>query len=146
MNGTFTTNVLIDATPNEVWSTLTETQRMKEWIAEPDMNIEVVTDWKLESTITIRGFHHANFENKGTILSFDKGKKLKYSHLSSLSRLPDRWENYSIIEFTLEPIADHTQLTLDISNFPTESIRKHLEFYWRSTIVLIKTKAETIKA
>jgi len=106
------------------------------------MKIEVETDWKVNSPFVVRGFHHVKFENKGVVLAFDKGKRLSYSHLSSISRLPDKQENYSILEFTLAPAGHSTSLTLDIRNFPTNSIQKHLEFYWGASMVLIKETVE----
>lgn len=111
-------------------------------MGEPEMKLEVHTDWKINASILVRGFHHLNFENKGTVLLYDKEKKLSYSHLSSLSRLPDEPGNYSILEFVLTPLDKQTQLTIFITNFPTETIRKHLEFYWRGTIIKIKKIAE----
>ena len=40
------------------------------------------------------------------------------------------------------PTDQQTQLTATIENFPTETIRKHLGFYWRATIVMIKKAVE----
>lgn len=111
-------------------------------MGEPEMQIKVITDWKINSPILIQGFHHVKFENKGTILQYDNGNKLSYSHLSNVSRLPDSPENYSILEFVLTTAEEKTLLTLNIENFPTEVIRKHLEFYWRGTMVGIKKMAE----
>ena len=111
-------------------------------MGEPEMKVEVLTDWKINSPIFIRGFHHVQFENKGIVLQYEKGKMLSYSHLSSVSRLPNKPENYSILEFILTPVDKNTQLTLNITNFPTEIIRKHLEFYWRTTIITIKKSVE----
>jgi uncharacterized protein YndB with AHSA1/START domain len=125
-----------------VWTTLTDLELMSKWLGDPEMNIEVQTDWNINSPIFIRGFHHTKFENKGTILQYDKEKRLSYTHLSSVSRLADEKENYTILEFILTPIDNQTQLTLNIENFPTETIRKHLEFYWRTTIVTIKKQTE----
>jgi hypothetical protein len=115
---------------------------MTQWMADPETKIEVHTNWKINEGFLIRGFHHLNFENKGIVLSYDKEKKLSYSHLSSLSRLPDKRENYSILEFVLTPVDKQTLLTLFITNFPTDAIRKHLEFYWRGTLVKIKKAVE----
>jgi hypothetical protein len=44
------------------------------------------------------------FENKGIILKYLKERILSYSHLSSVSRLPDNIENYTVIEFVLTPL------------------------------------------
>ncbi|MGN6601816.1 MAG: SRPBCC family protein [Ginsengibacter sp.] len=142
MTDQFSTSVTIKAAPAEVWRVLTDIRMVTQWSGEPEMKIEVVTDWKINSPIIIRGFHHIRFENKGTVLQFDREKKLSYSHLSSVSRLPDKPENYSILEFNLTPSGKQTLLELIISNFPTETIRKHLEFYWRTTVVKIKRMAE----
>jgi len=81
-------------------------------------------------------------ENKGIVLKYEKEKRLIYTHLSSLSRLPDKQENYSTLEFILTPTANHTLLTLNIENFATELIRKHLEFYWKTTLNVIKENVE----
>lgn len=125
-----------------MWRTLTNLEQMSKWLGEPEMNLQVKTDWKINSPISIRGFHHANFENKGTVLQFDKEKILRYTHLSSVSRLPDNEENYTVLEFKLTPIDNKTQLVITINNFPTETIRKHLEFYWQTTIFTIKKQSE----
>jgi uncharacterized protein YndB with AHSA1/START domain len=143
MTDKFSTTVTINSEPAKVWTALTDIELMRQWLGEPEMKIEVQTDWKINSKIFIRGFHHIKFENKGIILQYDREKKLSYSHLSSISRLPDKPESYSILEFILTAFDKQTLLTLNISNFPTETIRKHLEFYWRTTIVNIKRKAET---
>lgn len=139
----FSTTTIIHANPTRVWTILTKPEFMVQWLGEPEMEIKIETDWKVNFPIVIRGFHHVKFENKGHVLEFDKEKRLRYTHLSSVSRLPDKIENYSILDFTLERTNESTSLTLDVQNFPTESIRKHLEFYWRPTILLIKNVAET---
>jgi uncharacterized protein YndB with AHSA1/START domain len=146
MTDKFSTAVTINSEPAEVWAALTEHELMTQWMTDPEMKIEIHTNWKINEEILIRGFHHLRFENKGIVLSYDKEKKLSYSHLSSLSRLPDKPENYSILEFVLTPADKQILLTLFITNFPTETIRKHLEFYWRGTMVKIKNAAEALGA
>lgn len=138
----FSTSVLINSEPSKVWTTLTDFELMSQWMGDPEMKIEVQTDWKIDSEIFIRGFHHIKFENKGVILQYDRENRLSYTHLSSVSRLEDKYENYTILEFVLIPIEEQTLLTLNIENFPTEIIRKHLEFYWRTTILTIKGQTE----
>ncbi|OQP45403.1 ATPase [Niastella yeongjuensis] len=137
--------VVINALATDVWKALTQPFLMKQWMGEDEMNLHIQTSWVVNSPITITGFHHLPFVNKGTILEFDEEKVLSYSHNSSLSRLPDEPENYSVIKFNLSPAETQTALTLTISNFPTETIHKHLEFYWQSTIVLLKKFIENTK-
>lgn len=134
--------VVINALTTNVWKALTQPFLMKQWMGEETMNLHIQTSWAVNTPITISGFHHLPFVNKGTILEFDEEKVLSYSHNSSLSRLPDEPGNYTVIKFNLSPADSQTALTLSISNFPTETIYRHLEFYWQSTIVLLKKFVE----
>lgn len=106
------------------------------------MKLEVHSTWRPKSPIIISGFHYTRFENKGTVLVFEPNKTLKYTHLSSLSRLADQDENYSILEFILMTEGNQTRLSLTITNFPTETIFRHLDFYWNTTMVMIKDVLE----
>lgn len=83
-----------------------------------------------------------DFENRGTVLQFEPEKALQYTHLSSISRLPDRPENHATIAFRLIPIGDQTTLELTLSNFHNESIQKHLVFYWNVTLEVLKRTVE----
>jgi len=135
-------SIIIKALPESVWHMLTNHGAMKQWMGDPEMKLEVMADWKMGGSIVIKGFHHVAFENKGTILKFDPTNVLAYTYLSSLSRLPDHPVNYSIIEFRLISIDEGTQLTLLLSNFPTEAIFKHVDFYWTTTLQILKEAAE----
>ncbi len=134
--------IQINADSSVVWTYLTQPDLMKEWMGEPEMNIVVSTDWVIGSDIFTKGFHHVSFENKGKVLQFEPYTILQYSHLSSISRLPDSVENYSITSFLLKPSQSQTILTVKLENFPTETIFKHLDFYWKSTLVIIKKLIE----
>jgi uncharacterized protein YndB with AHSA1/START domain len=141
----FSISATINSGPAEVWETLTNLESMSKWLGEPEMRITVQTDWQINSAIFIRGFHHVNFENKGTILQYERNKRLSYTQLDSISGLSDKKENYTILEFVLTSLNNHTQLTINIENFPTETIRKHLEFYWQTTVLTIKAQTENIR-
>jgi len=137
----FTKTITIDAPASEVWKVLTDLRVMKKWMLEEEL--EIITDWKVGNPILIKGTAHwVYFENSGRVLKFEPGKILQYTHLSSLSKLPDLTENYCIIEFKLSPQEKGTDLTLTLSNFPTESIYKHLVFYWNTTLGMIRDFTE----
>ena len=123
-------SVTIDAPPFEVWRALTDPDLMKQWMAEPEMRLRIIPDWKVGSPIIVKGHHNnVDFENKGTVLQFEANSILRYSHLSSVSELPDKAENYTVIEFRLARTEDDsTSLTVRTSNFPGESIFKHWEY------------------
>ncbi|SIO13838.1 SRPBCC family protein [Chitinophaga niabensis] len=142
MTDKFSTNVLIHATREQVWNILTTPEIMADWMGGDELQIKVITTWEINSPILIQGFHHMKFENSGWVLQYEKESRLSYSHLSNISRLPDKPENYTVMEFVLTPAEEGTLLTLNIENFPTEVILKHLAFYWRTTIFKIKKVAE----
>jgi len=135
--------VYISATPPIVWQYLTDTDMMARWMGEQEMNIKVETDWTVGNPIVISGFHHTKFENKGRVLDFEPNKLLQYTHLSSVSRLPGDEENYAIISFLLSSENEGTLLTLTLERFATETIMKHLDFYWRGAINVLKRRIET---
>lgn len=115
---------------------------MKRWMSETE--IDIITDWKEGSPITIRGdLYGTRFEVKGVVLQFEPERFLEYTHLSSLSELADKAENYSILEFRLEPKENETILVLTLSNFPTETIYKHFAFYWNGALELLRRSVES---
>jgi len=133
----FSKSIFINADVSKVWHALTIPELMKKWMLEEEINI--ITDWRVGSQIRIEGKQHwAHFENKGIVLQFEKEKNLQYSHWSSLSRLPDNSENYTVFEFGLTQGGSQTELTLTINNFPTKVIYKHLVFYWDITLRILK--------
>ncbi|TSJ42334.1 SRPBCC family protein [Fluviicola chungangensis] len=134
-------SILIEASLETVWSYLTDPKRMKEWMGDEAMEIDIISDWKIGGSFVIRGFHHVPFENRGTILQFDPEKVFQYEFLSSLSNLEDLPENYTTISFCLKAKGDQTELRVEASNFPTFEIYKHWEFYWNGTLEIIKCKS-----
>jgi uncharacterized protein YndB with AHSA1/START domain len=135
-------SVLINASASKVWTCLTDPNLMKEWKGEPGMHLEIYTNWIVGTPISIKGFHHVHFENKGTVIQFDPQKIIQYSHLSSISHLPETKENYTIITFIVSPDEEKTLLKIRIENFPSASIYQHLNFYWTGTMKILKDFAE----
>jgi len=140
--GPIVRTIEIDAAPRAVWGALTDADSMKRWMAHPDVGMDIITDWVVGAPIVVHGFHIVRFENRGTVLAFDPPRLLRYSHLSSLSRLPDSIESHAVFEFRLDPSDSRTALTVTVSNFPTEAIFKHLDFYWRGALGAVKQFVE----
>lgn len=138
----FSYTLRINSSPTDIWKALTHPEQMKQWMSEPEMHLEINTDWTVGKPIVISGFHHVRFENTGVVLLYEPFLSLSYSTLSSVSRLPDVPENYSVLTFQLIPIDNETDITITVRNFPTETIFKHLEFYWRTTLHLLKKFVE----
>ncbi|MFN8443062.1 MAG: SRPBCC domain-containing protein [Caldilineaceae bacterium] len=140
-NRVFHKTITIHAPTSKVWAALTEPALMKLWMAESE--IEILTDWRVGAPFIIRGnLHKVKFENRGVVLQFEVERLLKYTHLSSISRLPDQPENHSIFEFQLTSLGEQTSLALTASNFATDPIYRHLAFYWNVALGMLKKLVE----
>jgi hypothetical protein len=136
-------SIRLNASLSVVWETLTQRELMKKWMS--DSEIEIITTWEIGSPMIINvqaESYKTAFTNTGVVLQFLKESVLEYSHLSSLSRLADQAENYTIIRFTLQPEGDGALLELNLTNFPTESHYKHIDFYWTVTLEVLKRFVE----
>jgi uncharacterized protein YndB with AHSA1/START domain len=134
--------VVIAAPPMAVWRALTDPAAMRVWMGEPEMAIEVDTDWRPGSPIVISGEHHGPFRNRGIVLDAVPGALLRYTHLSSVSGLADVPEHYSAIAFALDAADGGTAVRLTVERFPTDTIYRHLNLYWRGTLDVFKAFVE----
>ena len=135
--------VEIEAARGRVWEALTNIEQMLQWMGEPEIRMELEADWRVGGIVLIKGFHHVAFENKGTVLEFDPPNVLRYNQLSSISRLVDTPENHTEFDYRLTGDEDRTSVTLTIRGFPTEAIFRHIDFYWRVTLGILKQFVET---
>ena len=134
--------VIINAPRADVWDALTNASSIPQWMGAPELRIEVSSTWTVGQPLVITGVLHGTFENAGTILRFEPEHVLCYTHLSSLSRLPDEPQNYCRLCFEVAEAASGTAVTLTVTNFPTETIFKHMDFYWRTAIEVFKRFVE----
>ncbi|MEJ0104533.1 MAG: SRPBCC domain-containing protein [Bacteroidota bacterium] len=81
-------------------------------------------------------------EFKGKILQLEPGKLFQYSSWSKISKLPDKPENYSLIEFRLTPMEDQTTLSVTHSNLIAKAAVEHSNFYWNVALGLIRRLTE----
>jgi uncharacterized protein YndB with AHSA1/START domain len=134
--------VIINAPRSTVWDGLTNPASMQQWMGTPKMRLQIISSWKVAEPILITGLLHGAFENKGTIVRFEPEHRLCYTHLSSSSRLPDEPQNYAVLCFELADVATQTAVSLTVDHFPTETIFKHLNFYWRTAMEVFKKFVE----
>jgi uncharacterized protein YndB with AHSA1/START domain len=133
--------ITINAPVEVVWATLTSPTSMKAWMS--DAEIDLTVNWIVGGPMVVRGeLHGVSYENRGTILQYEPHSVLRYSYWTSLSRLPDRPENHSVVEFRLSAVDDHTELTLTHSVLRPETTDKHSAFYWSITLGGIKKLIE----
>ena len=133
--------ITINASVSKVWDALTSADQIKNWLW--DTEVIVISDWKVGSPILFKGkFHEMDFETKGIILKLEKEKVFKYSYWTPISEISDSPENYHIIEFALRPDGSKTLLTLTINNLINDVIYGHVNFYWNTTLEVLKKLLE----
>lgn len=138
-----TKTISIDAPAAKVWDALTIPALMKQWMLDTELEIE--SGWEEGSPIIFRGdLHDSLFENRGVILKFRPHKIFEYSYLSNLSRLPDEPGNHCVITFTLNNLDGQTILELKLRNFVAETSYEHANFYWTTTLGILKKFVERL--
>jgi uncharacterized protein YndB with AHSA1/START domain len=133
-------HVTIDASPDAVWSALTDPTLIKQWF----FGTETVTDWKVGSPITHRGeMNGRTYEDKGEIIAFEPGKRLVHSHWSAMSGRPDKPENYEQVAYLLEPNGARTEVVIREENLPSEEAKATSRKAWRSALAALKDVVES---
>ena len=133
--------ITINAPVSQIWHTLTTPELMKDWLF--DTPIYVASDWRAGSPITFSGhWYKKPYQDKGTILEIEPEKTLRYKYLSHLSKLADSPENYTEVQFTLQPSGEQTILNLTHSNFILSTMYSHSNFYWLLTLDRLKKLIE----
>ena len=103
----------------------------------------MISDFKVGSPIHFEGKHSGVFyKDKGVILKFEPENVFQYSYWNEVSRLPDIPENYVVIEFKLHPEKSTVILELIVSNCAEGTIFSHWNFYWSTTLHVIKRLIE----
>jgi uncharacterized protein YndB with AHSA1/START domain len=136
--------ITINASAEHVWAVLTQPELIAKWML--DTPVEIDTEWREGGKLQEQGdLHGLPFENRGKIIRFDPPAALEYTHWSTLSLIPDVPQNYSILQFELQTADHSTVLKLTINNLVTFEIFKHLEFYWKVALHLLKEVAESLE-
>jgi uncharacterized protein YndB with AHSA1/START domain len=135
----------VDAPRREVWRSLTDPARIREYY----LGAEVQTDWQVGSAITFKGeWNGKSYEDKGEILVFELERKLAYSHWSPTAGKPDAPENYHVVEVTLDEREGTTRVTLRQSNLDggatdeDRANREHYEKNWKQLLDGLKKTTE----
>ncbi|GAA2054391.1 SRPBCC family protein [Leifsonia soli] len=125
-----------------VWKVLTTNGARPEIL----FGAEVVSDWRLGSTIVWRGeWQGKAFEDHGRVIELEDREepwRVVLTHFSPLSGLPDVPENYHTLRFELDEIPGGTRVTLDQDNNPTREAAEHAQANWAQMLEGVKTVAE----
>ena len=103
----------VKAPPSAVWKALTTPSTLKQFFFGSDVS----TDWQVGSPIRFKGnWKGRPYEDKGNIQTFDRDKRLAFTHWTPLSGMEDRPENYHVVSFDLRPANGGTEVVLTQTN------------------------------
>ena len=129
----------IKATPDEVWSALTDPEKIKEYM----FGSEVVTDWKPGGRIVWRGEYDGKpYEDRGEILEVAPPRQLKLTHFSPSSGQEDVPENYHTLLYDIEAVGEKTRVTLSQDNNKSEDEAAHSSANWEKMLSGLKDVVE----
>jgi uncharacterized protein YndB with AHSA1/START domain len=134
-----TSVIKIGAPTSRVWSVLTDPAAIKEFMFGTD----VVTDWTVGGPIVWRGVWDGKaYEDRGSVLEFEPGRRLVVTHFSPLSGQEDAPENYHTLTWTLEDQSGTTEFTLSQDNNASAEEAEHSKGMWDSLVKSVKAIAE----
>lgn len=131
----------IQSNPERVWEILTTPKYIKEYL----YGSEAISEWKEGTSLVFKGIWEGTpFEEKGTILSFQPPHTFKYTYFSAFFGLPDRPENYSIIENKLTFADGIVTIHLNQTGFTAEERRDHSIESWNQCLDIVRGIAENL--
>jgi uncharacterized protein YndB with AHSA1/START domain len=142
MNNNFTSKaeISINAPKSKVWEALTDLKILKQLYFGAD----IITDWKVDSPILYKGeWQGKSYEDKGTIIKFEREKLLVSTHWSPLSGVPDIPENYHTVTFKLSGTNGGTQVSINQDNNASEEEKRQSDQFWNTLLEGLKKIVES---
>jgi len=133
-------SVAVDAPRAEVWKALVDSATVEKYM----FGAKVASDWREGSPITWSGeWQGRPYRDKGTVLEARPERRLRYTHFSPLSGLPDVPESYHTVTIELSGEGRKTRVTLAQDKCPSEQARKEYEKNWAAMLASLKKVVET---
>jgi|GEM_PF-565152 len=144
-------SIVIATRREAVWKALVDPRAGEKW-----RMADFRTDWAVGSSIEIEAMiGDRRYRDKGRVLRIEPPSLLQYTYWSRISGLPDQPQSYSTITLLLEAHGNETVLTVKQEVPPSprrrgrgweigpESGLKHVEFYWWTTLPVLKSIVES---
>jgi uncharacterized protein YndB with AHSA1/START domain len=120
-------SVTLTASAAEVWRAIVDPGLAPQW-----MGLRMVCSWQVGSAITLTDTPLGpDYTERGTLLAFEPGKLLRYTHWSALWRVPDAPGNHAVMTMRVEADGDATRLSLAHELPDVEALAEHAAFFWR---------------
>lgn len=129
----------IAAPAAQVWRALTD----PEIIARYFFGTRVETDWQPGSPIFWKGeYEGKSYEDKGRVLEVRPNQRLKVTHFSPMTGLPDEPENYHTLTFRLDEHGQRTRVSLIQDNNADEAESQRATKNWQMVLGGLKKTIE----
>ncbi len=134
-----TASTEIDATPDQVWASLTEPDQIAVWM----QGSQVATTWKVGSPITWDGeYDGRRYQDKGEVLTVDEPNVLSVTHYSPMMGEPDAPENYHTLVYTLTSDHGGTHLELTQDGCADQEQADQFSQNWQQMLDALKAHLE----
>lgn len=141
--GTIKKMITINAAPQDVWETITDPERVKQWAKAFSEGTSVKTDWKVGSEVLWTD-GDGNVGAKGIVVKNEYAKILKIDFFDDVnSKSPEPTGEYSEI-FALAGKNDNTLLSTEAGPLPIEHLKMHTPL-WDKALELLKGLAEGVE-
>jgi uncharacterized protein YndB with AHSA1/START domain len=129
----------IEAPPSKVWKALTD----PELIAKYFFGSQVETDWQPGGAIVWKGeYQGKSYEDKGEILEVEPHRRLRVTHFSPTTGLPDKPENYHTLTYELDERAGGTHVSLSQDNNGSKEEAERSTANWEMVLTGLKKTVE----
>ncbi|MFY9914368.1 MAG: SRPBCC domain-containing protein [Nocardioidaceae bacterium] len=136
---TATASTDIDATPKQVWMSLTEPDQIAVWM----QGSQVTTTWEVGSPITWDGeYDGRRYQDKGEVLTVDEPHILSVTHYSPMMGEPDAPENYHTLVYTLSSGDGGTHLELTQDGCTDQEQADQFSQNWQGMLDALKAHLE----
>ena len=133
--------IIINADIDRIWSALTDPEQIKVYL----YGTEAKSDWQAGSPITYKGeWKGQAYEDKGTVLEAEPGKKLVCTYWSGMSGKADVPENYVTVSYLLNEHNGETEVVILQDGNDSEEAREQASSNWTMVLGSMKKLIEEV--
>jgi uncharacterized protein YndB with AHSA1/START domain len=131
--------ITVEADTDRVWLALTDPEQIKVYL----YGTEAASDWQVGSPITYKGtWKGQTYEDKGTVLEAEPGRKLVSTYWSGMSGKEDKPENYVTVTYELSSTDGGTLVIITQDGNENEEAREQASSNWTMVLGSMKRLIE----